>query len=232
MQLFFGQASLRGDFSRYLSRGFNLLEVTARPQQLPKVQKLRDWQRTAPDDFRFSLVIDPDAFGAPDAAASKQAIEYSLKIAEALQPRFVVLRPPSSFRPVPSSERRLSTMVEMLRDAGCGDLAWEPGGLWQSQNARGVAERLDLVLVQRPEDFVPEATSYLRLVQLGVGRDRLSHGAFELAASLADCSEAYLVLEGDGAQRIHKELRSALLDLAAPEDDAEAASAPASEEET
>jgi hypothetical protein len=212
MEFFFGQASLRGEISRYLGQGFNLLELLARPSLLPKLKKLPSFHSQAPDDFVFSVVMDPDAFGDASSKVTQRAVEYSLRVAEALKARFLVMRPPSSFRPSASAERRLASMTDELRTAG-HRVAWEATGLWQPSLARPLARRLDLTRVQRTELLEPEPTTYLRLMQLGVERSRLVHSLDAIAAKLADCDQVYVVLEGPGGTRIHREMRSAFSDL-------------------
>lgn len=218
MNVVIGRTISRGDLSRAVKKPFQLLELTARVGALPKAARLRQLSSDAPEGFVFSVVVDPACFG--EGELQQRAIDYAAGVAAALDARFLVLRSPSSFRPGPVNEKKLLELVERLRKHPF-DIAWEPSGLWQPSQTRGVAERAGILRVQRLEQFEPEPRVYLRLVQIGVGRSRLNSQLDELAASLAACEQGYVVVEGPGEGRLCRELLGYLAELEdAPMDDA------------
>ncbi len=208
MRLFVGQTALKGSFSNYAKK-LNFIELQAEPQRLPKLNKLKEMGQEAPDDFRFSVALSEQAMADTDAA--KQVLEYGIKVAKAVSPRFLVLRTPPSFRPSTQSEQRLERRVSELASTGF-PLAWEPRGVWPISRCRSIAQRLNLQLVQDANDFEPHVVSYLKLAGFGSGQ-RISEGLLErLAVSTSAASELYLALGAPGAVAARAQLQE-LFDL-------------------
>lgn len=208
MRLYVGQARQTGDLRRYASR-FNLLEVPAEPG-MPKRATLARWAAEVPPDFAFSLVL-PAAVSALDGSPIDQAaLDRALAAADALGARWLLLRTPPSARPSARTRRRLGELVERLQ--GERRIAWDPRGLWEDDDAESVAGELGVWLVRDvSRSEAPEGdVVYSRLRALGAG-GRVSGGAIERAIDqLEGRSEAYVVIEGEGAVRAALMLRDAL----------------------
>jgi uncharacterized protein YecE (DUF72 family) len=211
MRLHVGRAALEGEISRYALR-FDLLEVGYEPDRLPKPATLRRWAESVPEGFVFSVVL-PASATLLDGTSDAPTLSRFLEAADTLAARWLVVRTPTSARPSARTRRRLEELVSSLPRAD-RRIAWDPRGLWEDEDAAKVAAELGLHLardVTRSEP-APGDVVYARLRALG-GARRVSGGSIEQAIDhLAGRQEAHVVIEGIGAARAARMLRSALAD--------------------
>jgi uncharacterized protein YecE (DUF72 family) len=207
--LFVGQSKLRGDLARY-ARSFDLLELAAEPGQLPRVKKLEGWPELVGERFVFSLRLSQRTWQY-DPAQSKQLTEHTKAVAAALKARFVVVQTPASATPTTRNRSRLGELQSSLAEAGV-QVAWEPHGLWEADEAVGWAEQLGLVLVRdlSRDEAPPGSTVYTRLLALGESSRVRSGDAQHVAEQVASRQQVYVVMEGDGARQAAQLLRQEL----------------------
>jgi uncharacterized protein YecE (DUF72 family) len=214
MQLFMGQAELKGDFSRY-TRQFQALEIATSAGHLPRVARLRAWKSAAPDGFVFSVVL-PDTVGSLEASErSRNELEQALAAAELVAAEWLLLRTPPDVRPGVRSRNRLTALFQELR-AKNRKLAWEPAGLWETAQAQSIAGELGVTLVRdlTREDTVPTSTIYTRIRATGA-RSAVNAGLVQkLAERISEASTAIVIVEGDGALRVKRLLGDEVLFLA------------------
>ncbi|MEN9579806.1 MAG: hypothetical protein RJA70_2815 [Pseudomonadota bacterium] len=203
MRLSVGQTYLKGSFSKYQSQ-LDFLELTADPQRLPSLAKLKEVRAKASEDFVFSVALTEHALIPGEQAA--QRLAYGLKVAKTLRARWLVLRTASNFRPSPQNEKQLAAWVESLKSEAFA-LAWEPHGLWEPRQAARVAENLGLQLVQDAVNFEAGGITYLRLAGLGATR-RMGESLLEkIAVRAVTATELYLALAVPGAVSIRRQLQ-------------------------
>jgi uncharacterized protein DUF72 len=218
MPVHIGEARLVGDFTRYTKR-FSFIELDTEPGHIPSKARLRACAAQAPDGFVFSLIV-------PTLVASLETNEQALeayKRAEAtarlLGSKWWVVRTPAQVRPTRRSREQLAELFARLRDGG-QRIAWEPRGVWEDSAAAETAGELSVHLVHDVAQQAPppEATLYSRILALGRG-SRVGLGlAVAVAERLRGFDEAFVVVEGRGAQ----ELQQAVAARAAEPDDANA----------
>ncbi len=201
MELFVGQAALQGGIRRY---PFELLELLV-DSSLPQDKKLAEFREAKPNCV-FSLRLPPSV--AESGRAGEAALERTLRAVPALGARWCVLTTGPSTTPTQRNREALTRVFERLRAVG-PRLAWEPRGVWGVAEAESWAAELGVTLVRdvSRDDPPPGDVVYTRLRALGFG-SRVGASAVErLASRLADASEAYVVIEGDGAARAATLLR-------------------------
>jgi len=220
MQLHVGQAALRGDIARY-ARRFDLVELRAEPGKLPRAKQLREWVKTVPENFVFSVML-PRVVGTLEPQPElDSALEQALSSAEALSAGWLVLQTPASVRPNSRTRRRLAELVERL-PRNTRRVAWDPRGIWEDEESERLAEELGVSLVRDLSRQPPASgnAAYCRLVALGEA-SRVRMGAVEqVFENLSEFDEALVVIEGEGAVRAAQVLRQLAGELsAALEDD-------------
>jgi len=207
MQLFVGKHNLEGDIARYASR-FNMLEVRADATNLPRGARLADWKKRVPAAFAFSVVL-PRKLGQFEGSALD--LGRTLEIAEALSAKWLLLQTPSSVGPSARMRERLSKLFEAVAHDD-RRLAWESRGVWEDDQIEefaaehGVTVVRDVTRAEAPlGDFV-----YTRLLALGDGAQVRSSAATHVAEAIADREQAFVVIEGHGAENAAKLLRQEL----------------------
>lgn len=217
MKLYIGQAQLKGSFDAYC-RKFNVLELLAEPQRLPKLPKLRQWRETAPDDFVFSVVLSPACLGGDEAA--ERSLSYALQVVEAVSAPWVVIRSGPQLRPGSSGEKVIGAVVSKIRDVlPTANLAWEPRGLWSGKALRRAAEQLGVVAVVDAREAEPSDVLYVRHRHIGVGTRTNSRQVEALALACVQSGEALVVVDGGSAAPLRQQLTELFEEFA--EDDAE-----------
>jgi hypothetical protein len=195
MELFVGQAALQGGIRRY---PFDLLELLV-DSSLPQDKKLAEFRETKPACV-FSLRLPPSV-----VESNRQAealLERTVRAVPALGARWCVLTTGPNTTPTTRNRQALARIFERVR-AVTPRLAWEPRGVWGESEAEAWASELGVTLVRDVSRDEPPAGDvvYTRLRALGFG-SRVSPNAVErLAERLEGASEAYVVIEGDGALR-------------------------------
>jgi len=202
-----GLASLEGDIERYAEK-YDLLELRPGDTAVPKPATLRAWRRKVPPSFVFSVVFPRSVCELKASAALDGALEQSLAVAREVEARCLVIATPPSITPTDLNRKRLSALVDRIpHDAVT--LAWEPRGIWETDEAAELARKLDIVLVVDParEPAPAGAIGYFRLRGLGEST-RLSPAVIDkVATDLASRREAYVIIELSGPMAIAEALR-------------------------
>ncbi len=206
LQLYVGQTHLRGAISKYASR-FNLLELRADTGRLPRCSVLQRWREEVPDKFVFSLLLDREIGRFTEGYEAK--LDEAILAAQALSARWMVLQTDPTVGPSHRSRQRLTSLFSRLAQTGT-NVAWEPHGVWQDDEAAVYAREFGVQCVRDISRGEPtnEEVIYSRMPGLGTSA-RLSAGALEKTVrSLAKALEAYIVVGGDGARKLQQLLPS------------------------
>ncbi len=207
MQLFVGRNTFEGDIGRYASR-FNLLEQRADASNLPRGARLADWKKRVPADFAFSVVL-PRAVGLFESSVLD--LGRSLELADALSAKWLLLQTPSSVGPSARMRERLAKLFSTVASEG-RRIAWESRGVWEDDQVEAFAAEQGVHVVRdvtRSEPPLGDCV-YTRLLALGEGAQVRSSVATHLAEALGDREEAFVVIEGHGAENAAKLLRQEL----------------------
>jgi len=207
MQLFVGRHNLEGDIARYASR-FNLLEVRADATNLPRGARLADWRKRVPAEFAFSVVL-PRSVG--QFESSSFDLGRSLELADALSAKWLLLQSPSSVGPSARMRERLSKLFEAVTHAD-RRIAWESRGVWEDEQIEEFAAEHGVTVVRdvtRAEPPLGDCV-YTRLLALGDGVQLRASAASHIAEAIAGREEAFVVIEGHGAETVAKALRQEL----------------------
>ncbi|HYQ05200.1 MAG TPA: DUF72 domain-containing protein [Polyangiaceae bacterium] len=207
MQLFVGRHNLEGDIARYASR-FNLLEVRADATNLPRGARLADWRKRVPAEFAFSVVL-PRSVG--QFESSSFDLGRSLELADALSAKWLLLQSPSSVGPSARMRERLSKLFEAVAHAD-RRIAWESRGVWEDEQIEEFAAEHGVTVVRDVTRAEPPSGDcvYTRLLALGDGVQLRASTASHIAEAIADREEAFIVIEGHGAETVAKALRQEL----------------------
>jgi uncharacterized protein YecE (DUF72 family) len=207
MQLFVGRNAHEGDIARYAAR-FNMIELRADATNLPRGAKLSEWRKRVSADFVFSIVL-PKALGLLDS--SEFDLGRTLELADALAAKWLLLQTPSSVGPSARMRERLSKLFGQLAHDD-RRIAWESRGVWEDSQLEEFAAEHGVHVVRdvsRGDAPLGECV-YTRLLALGDGVQIRPTVATHLAEVLADVAEAFVVIEGHGAEHAAKLLRQEL----------------------
>jgi uncharacterized protein YecE (DUF72 family) len=202
LQLFVGQFNLRGAINKYASR-FNLLELRAEPERLPRESVLRRWADEVSDRFAFSVLLGPQH--AQSSGDPSSMLSRAILAAKCLEAKWIVIQTEPMWGPSQKTKQRLAELFERLSESGCR-VGWEPHGVWQDEEALAFARELGMHFVRDigRGDPLGEDVVYSRMPGLGI-LSRMSLGAMErVARNLGNASEAYLVVGGDGAGKLQQ----------------------------
>src|SRR4051812_37083449 len=202
-----GLPTLEGDLERY-SEKYDLLELRPGDSPIPKPATLRSWRKKVPPSFVFSVVFPKVVGELKPSPALDAALEQALGVARDVQARCLVIATPPSVTPTELNKKRLAALIERIPH-DVATLAWEPRGVWESDDTFAVAHKLGLVLVVDParEPAPKGATAYFRLRGLGEST-RLSPSAIDkIAEELQPRREAYVIIETSGALAVAESLR-------------------------
>lgn len=202
LQLFIGQANLRGAIGKYASR-FNLLELRADQERLPREPVLRRWAEEVPERFAFSVLIAPQHL--KESSGPKSVLERVTSAARCLNAKWIIVQTDPMWGPSQRTRHRLRELFSPLLDES-RRVGWEPHGVWQDDEALAYATELGVHYVRDVGrgDPLGQAVIYSRMPGLGVSA-RMSLGAMErAAANIGSASEAFLVVGGDGARKLQQ----------------------------
>lgn len=207
MQLFVGRHHLEGDIARYASR-FNLLEVRADATNLPRGARLADWRKRVPAEFAFSVVL-PRSVG--QFESSTFDLGRTLELADTLSAKWLLLQSPSSVGPSARMRERLAKLFQAVSHAD-RRIAWESRGVWEDEQIEQFAAEHDVTVVRDVTKAEPPLGDcvYTRLLALGDGVQLRASTASHVAEAIADREEAFVVIEGHGAENAAKVLRQEL----------------------
>ena len=143
------------------------------------------------------------------SAELDQALEHALGVAREVEARCLVLATPPSVTPTELNRKRLKALVERIPHDAVS-LAWEPRGLWETEEAVAIADdlRYPCSSSMRREKTAPKGPiAYFRLRGLGEST-RLSPAAIDkVAAELSARREAYVVIESASPATVAQALR-------------------------
>jgi uncharacterized protein YecE (DUF72 family) len=204
-----GARRLESTLTAYAKR-FDFLEVhmPARGQPAPTASTLRRWRKQVPPHFDFSVVVGPAASQLKAGADLDHDLDTAMQAADALQARCMLIVTPPDVTPAASWRERLGMVTERLaRDATL--VAWEARGLWETDDARRLAQKLGVVLVVDPlRDPVPDnAVCYTRLRALGETRSFGAASLERVVHAIGTRRDAYVVIETPSALAECKLLR-------------------------
>jgi len=211
-----GLPLLEGSLERYAEK-YDLVELRPVDAPLPKAATLRAWRRKVPPSFVFSVVFPRAVSELRPSPELDEALAHTLDVARDVEARCLVLATPPSVTPTDLNRKRLKALVEKIPHDAVS-LAWEPRGLWETDEALDVARNLDLVLVvDAAREAAPKGPiAYFRLRGLGEST-RLSPAAIDkVAAELASRREAYVVIESTSPASVAQALRKKLVRRAVP----------------
>jgi uncharacterized protein YecE (DUF72 family) len=210
MRLYVGQAGFRGDLGHYAKR-FEMVEVLADRNKLPRRAKLESWRASVPQTFVWSVVLPPLVASLESSEASEKMIAFAEETAATLRASWWLLKTPATVTPTASSRRRLTALAERLqRDER--RVAWEARGVWSPQDLDDVAQSVGLYVARDgTREVIPNASvMYTRVRALGPGAHTGPGAVERLAEQLRNAQEAFVIIEGQGAARarnmLHEEL--------------------------
>jgi hypothetical protein len=209
MPVHIGEGRLPSDFARYAKR-FSFLELDSEPGKVPAKARLRACAEQAPEGFVFSLIVPAVVASLEGGDAALEALKRANALANMLDARWWVVRTPALVRPTRRTREQLGELFTRLRDGG-RRIAWEPRGLWEDAAASETALELGAHLVRDVAQQAPPpaSTLYARILALGRGT-RVGLGlAAAVADRLRDIDEAFVVVEGRGAQELQRAVLAA-----------------------
>ncbi len=206
-----GAKDLRGELSAYAKR-FDLLEVrppsAAQPKVGPTLTTLRKWRKAVPPHFEFVVVLGPAVSKLRPGPELELELETALAAVTALQARIVLLPTPAEVTPTALSRDRIAKLLERLpRDVT--QVAWEPRGVWETEDAAVWARKWDVALaVDATREPVPAGSvAYVRLRALGESRSFGPAALERVVQAVGERREAYVVLDSPTALAECKKLR-------------------------
>jgi uncharacterized protein YecE (DUF72 family) len=220
-----GARELRGAISAYAKR-FDLLEVRVTVHAsageadalAPSAATLRRWRKGVPPHFDFSVVAGPQLSRVKWNDGAEQELAAARGAIDALQARCFVLRTPPEVTPTSLWRDRLEKIiVRFPRDVT--HFVWEPGGVWETEDAAAQARAWGVVLAVDPaHDVVPPGpVAYVRLRAMGETR-AFSPAALErVVRAVGPRRDVFAVIETDSALAEAKRLRQ-LARTARPDD--------------
>jgi len=223
----YGSAGARGAIDAF-ARRFDVLELDILDREpKPKDATLRKWRKEAGPTLTIALVAPKAVSAVRPGPALDEALARLLEAQRLLQARFIVVQTTTEVTPSQLNRERLATVIERIRE-GLGEardlvrIAWEPRGLWEPDDAAGLAKKLGVDLAMDPladprEPFFHEVLRYWRLGTVG-GRTefppvRLRYLAEVIASAQGD-GERVVVFATPHAPKEAKRLRTLAESLA------------------
>ncbi len=206
-----GAKQLRGELSAYAKR-FDLLEVTTGAdgaKGVATMATLRRWRKAVPPHFEFVAVAGSALSKLVASAALEAELKGLIAAVEALQARTILIPTPMEVTPSKVWRDRMKKLLGRLpRDAS--QVAWEPRGVWEIEDAAVAAAKWGIVLVVDPtRDPVPAGSvAYARLPAVGETRSYGAAALTRVITAIGDKRDAYVVLETTTALDECKRLRT------------------------
>jgi uncharacterized protein YecE (DUF72 family) len=210
-----GAKELRGAIAAYAKR-FDLLEVRVvvssvddePPAAVPAIGTLRRWRKSVPPHFVFAVVAGPHLSRVKASDTAERELEAARAAIDALQARCFVLRTPPEVTPAQVWRDRIGKLIERFpRDAT--HFVWEPGGVWEIEDAAAQAKAWGIVLAVDParEAVAPGPVAYLRMRALGETRAFGAVALERVVKGVGARREVFAVVETDTALVEAKRLR-------------------------
>lgn len=207
-----GAKDLRGAIEAYAKR-FDLLEVRLAPsdkaKQGPTATTLRKWRKATPPHFEFVPVLGPAMGKVRPGDELDAELATALECITILQCRMVLLPTPADVTPSQLSRDRIAKLCDRLpRDVT--QVAWEPRGVWEVDDAAVFAKKIGVTLVVDPSrDPVPVGPiAYGRLRAIGEARSFGPSALERVTHAIGERREAYVIIDSPTALTECKKLRS------------------------
>ena len=203
-----GAKQLRGEIGAYAKR-FDLLEVQTAGRGPISIATMRKWRKAVPPHFEFAAVAGPHVARLLPGDPFEQELAALLAAVETLQARTVVLPTPMEVTPSRAWRERMRKLLARIpRDAT--QVAWEPRGVWEIEDAAVAAQEWGAVLVVDPtRDPVPAGpVAFARLPGIGETRAYGPSALERVVRAIGPRREAYVVLETPTALAECKRLRA------------------------
>ena len=201
-----GAKDLQGNIAAYAKR-FGLLEVRS-DKKAPSVAALRKWRKAVPPHFEFTVLAGPTLARLQPSTALDEELARAMEAIDALQARFFLLQTPADVTPSILWRERMAKLLDRLpRDAT--HIGWEPGGVWETDDAAVAAKKWGIVLVvDASREPVPAGpVAYIRLRALGETRSFGPSALGRIVEKIGTRRDAYVVLETPSALAECKQLR-------------------------
>jgi len=212
-----GAKQLRGAVATYAKR-FDLLEVRVAVAResgesdavaSPGLATLRRWRRSVPPSFDFAVVGGSLLARVRSGDDAERELEAARAAIDVLHARCFVLRTPPEVTPAAIWRERIAKLASRFpRDVT--HFVWEPGGVWEMQDAAVLARACNVVLAVDParEDVPMGPTAYLRLRALGATRSFGTPALERIVAAVGSRRDVFAIIETDSALVEAKRLRS------------------------
>jgi uncharacterized protein YecE (DUF72 family) len=204
-----GAKQLQGDIAAY-SKRFDLLEVpTGTGKGAVSGATLKRWRKAVPPHFEFAAIAGAHLTKLVSSAAFDADLAALLSAVEILRARTILVSTPLEVTPGKVWRDRMSRLLDKLpRDAT--QVAWDPRGVWEVEDAAVAARKWGIVLVvDATRDPVPAgAVAYTHLRALGETRSYGSAALERVVKAIGERREAYVVLESSSALAECKRLRA------------------------
>ena len=165
---------------------------------LPRPATLRRWRAQLPEDFKVALGVPPEAW-------ASRSVDWLGAAAEALSADVLVLNTDAKLTTSTTSRDKLGAFVGAVRAVSPVPIAWQPSGLWESEDTTKQARKLDLWAVVDPlnDSIAQGVPCYASLNAIG-GRRSFSQAALQTVAdNLVDsgCDTGYVAIASPGSFR-------------------------------
>jgi uncharacterized protein YecE (DUF72 family) len=206
-----GAKQLQGDIAAYAKR-FDLLEVPilgAAAKSGVSIATLKRWRKAAPPHFEFTAVAGPHVARLVHGDAFDVELTALLAAVDVLQARTILIPTPMEVTPSKVWRDRMERLLDRLpRDAT--QVAWDPRGVWEIEDAAVAARKWGIVLVvDATRDPIPAGpVVYTHLRALGETRSYGAAALERVVHAIGERREAYVILETPTALAECKRLRS------------------------
>ncbi|UJR81779.1 hypothetical protein [Sandaracinus amylolyticus] len=189
---------------------------------LPKASVFAKWRAGAPEQARFTLRPPPETWRGTagpfrDAPNKSEGAQWMARAHDALAADAIVLVTGTDLTPGPRDRERLATWAGHLAGGGKRRIVWQPGGLWDIDEAATFANSLGVVCAFDPlESPAPTGEiAYARVRAIGA-RSRLGEGllsAIVESIAASDAATIYLAIESELGFKKARRVSELLADL-------------------
>jgi uncharacterized protein YecE (DUF72 family) len=210
-----GAKQLRGAVAAYAKR-FDLLEVrigvagesVESGTISPGLATLRRWRKSVPPSFDFAVVAGSELARVRPSDDAERELEAAKAAIDVLHARCFVLRTPPEVTPAAVWRDRIAKLASRFpRDVT--HFVWEPGGVWEIEDAAILARACNAVLAVDParEEVPTGPTAYLRLRALGETRAFSAPALERIVNAVGSRRDVFAIIETDTALVEAKRLR-------------------------
>lgn len=205
-ELFIGAVLERAPSNRY----YELLRFTeiAPRHPLPRPKVFSGFRSAAPSEAHFTLLAPPDTWkhtSGPFREDPRQSAgaEWLARTHDALAADAIVLVTGPTLSPSARDREHFVRWATWLKDTNRRRVVWQPGGVWDFEDAADFARKIGVVCAFDPleEEPPPGEIAYARVRAIGT-RSRLGEGLLTSILDTmteADADTVYLAIEADDA---------------------------------